>query len=45
MNDIRQNMEDVAPTNTTSNPGTQSFAKKEQTTASKGDYIDFEEIK
>ncbi|MCW3106119.1 MAG: hypothetical protein JWQ09_625 [Segetibacter sp.] len=44
MKDMRQNMEEFQNNNPTANPGSEAFAKKEAAPASKGDYIDFEEI-
>lgn len=41
---MRQNMEEFQNNNPTANPGSEAFAKKEAAPASKGDYIDFEEI-
>ncbi|MCW3115397.1 MAG: hypothetical protein JWR18_3793 [Segetibacter sp.] len=45
MKDIRQNMGEFENGGKSTQPQPDSFTKKETSTAAKGDYIDFEEVK
>lgn len=45
MKDMRQHMGEFENQNRSPTPQPETFAKKETTTSSKGDYIDFEEVK
>lgn len=45
MKDMRENMDDFKTHHQNGNPRAEAFTKHETTASSKGDYIDFEEIK